>query len=432
MHKVRPGNPLEISAGSFNSFVDAARHFQGRQYNYLAQMRNRIQQPGIIRVCNDSEERRNRFEVLGLNDPVIMPEQDSVSGEGPRLAEWQNRTVMKGTVPNLIDGHYGRFAILQHTLEPYTVTSLTDPETGEEYPNRPGEEDTQPGNSIGPAVVDGVSPVKVFMRSPAHVYADVRYGDPTQLQSFDHGAAQILWHEEIKGSDYPKTVWAKVRLGPPSGMAFFELAQDWIPPEPDLTTGMYEDYYKIKAAYLNIVENEEEIIISRQIKEFGGEHATCTLWFLPPMFFGCGRHGIEDQMGNIVWAVWQLGYYSMNSKPPEWKFHPHWQIRGGDFKKIVQGQLLPTGAIEDNFGDVRLYWKNYADLTLTELQDAGDYDFWGPEVPYPHGVPKGLGAWDIGAFNFAYNEIPGNRRVVISYDDQENRWSIIGGGERSA
>jgi len=175
MKKVKTGDPLEIPARTFNTFVDAARAFQGRQRDQGQTPQARLPRNGIVPVKNASGADRERFDILGVDAPIFTPTDNEDS--------FKNQVALKGVIPTEAD-HAGRFAIL---LEPL--------KTG----------------AIGLACVQGVCPVKVSVEDEDHPCADVNDGQVGSLKSGLSGAAFILWKESGTGEK-----WAVVKLGVPS------------------------------------------------------------------------------------------------------------------------------------------------------------------------------------------------------------------------
>ena len=78
LRKVQSGQKLEIPAATFNSFVDAARDFKDRQRDKQSKPEPYFPDSGIILVANQSGEDRNRFDVLGVTEPIIRPEANLI------------------------------------------------------------------------------------------------------------------------------------------------------------------------------------------------------------------------------------------------------------------------------------------------------------------------------------------------------------------
>lgn len=158
MQKVKRGDPLVIPAGTFNTFVDAARDFQQRQRSAQRTTQRDQLDTGIILIRNESGADRGRFDVLGIAGPIIEPVDNA--------EEFKQRVALKGVVPS--SPHAGKFAIL---LEPAT------------------------NQTIVRACLDGVCVVRVRMVDEAHTSADVAIGVTSRLESGDSGTARLLWVE---------------------------------------------------------------------------------------------------------------------------------------------------------------------------------------------------------------------------------------------
>lgn len=170
--KAQSGEPLRIPAATFNAFIDAARDFQMRRQSQTAEAVQSFRQAGIVLVKNDSGADRERFDVLGIDGPLIGPDDN--------LDEFQNRVVLQAKTPRHTD-HLGRFVVL---LEPV----------------REGQ--------IGLAYLDGVCPARLDVQDEDHAFADIQDDDASALVSRDDGAASILWKEAGLGDK-----WAVVQLG---------------------------------------------------------------------------------------------------------------------------------------------------------------------------------------------------------------------------
>lgn len=170
--KVQAGQPLRIAAQTFNAMIDLAREAQASRQSQTTQAARDFRQTGIVLVRNDSGEDRKRFDVLGIDGPLITPEDNA--------EEFKGRVVLKGAMPAL-DDHLGRFVVL---VEPIRE------------------------DQIGLAYFDGVCPARVDVEDEEHRFADIKPDDATSLESRDDGAAAILWKEDGQGEK-----WAVVQLG---------------------------------------------------------------------------------------------------------------------------------------------------------------------------------------------------------------------------
>ena len=161
--KVRSGDPLRIPADDYNAAMDAARFVASRQHDVASGLRGGGRQACIVTVRNDSGEDRARFDVLGIDVPIILPAANAT--------EFANRIALVGVTPTA--DHAGRFVVL---TEPLAV------------------------GKIGRAVAAGVCQVRINVDDEDHAFADVDPGDATQLASGMSGAATILWMESGAGT----------------------------------------------------------------------------------------------------------------------------------------------------------------------------------------------------------------------------------------
>jgi hypothetical protein len=171
MKKVRTGDALDIPAATFNTFIDSARDFLQRQSDQNRQSGRDIRNSGIILMKNGSGSDRERFNVLGIKEPIINLSDNADA--------FKNRVALTGITPNK-DDHTGKFAVL---LSPMKTDAL------------------------GLAMVLGVCPVKITVDNAEHTHADINDGDAATLKSGFYGAAQILWKEDGTGEK-----WAVVRI----------------------------------------------------------------------------------------------------------------------------------------------------------------------------------------------------------------------------
>ena len=178
LKKVHPGDKLRIPAATFNTLIDVAR-------DHLANRQNATRQPGIVlpppgvilTIRNDSGSDRDRFEVLGLDEPVCPPEDNT--------ADMSRGPVMSCIYPVDPD-HLGAFVVL---LEP-----IAD-------------------GAVGRAMVQGAVYVQVDMDDMTAERADITDGECGYLTATAGGSARILWHE----GDEPGTLWCVVLLASGAG-----------------------------------------------------------------------------------------------------------------------------------------------------------------------------------------------------------------------
>jgi len=186
LQHVQSGQPLRIPASDWNKIIDATRGFfekQATQGGGPATAGGR--QTGIILVKNASGADQNRFAVLGIDAPIILPGNAASGGHEEEFKRQVALSCVVPVVPTHSSGG-GRFVIL---LEPLAA------------------------GGIGRACVDGVCVVR--LRVPHNLstvaQADVVDGDSTVLELTSGGGAQVLWREDAATS--PGDAWAVVRLG---------------------------------------------------------------------------------------------------------------------------------------------------------------------------------------------------------------------------
>jgi hypothetical protein len=175
LKKVKNGEPLRISAGAYNTFVDAANDYLARKHNGGAAAPLGQNSQNIVHIKNNTSSAVQRLGVLGISSSVI-----------PAANEYfKQATILLGDTPSATSHSSGRFAV---TLEPI------------------------PAGGTGRAYISGQFSVKVNVTSESHLFADIKNGDTTQLQSAESGSVSILWKESGTG-----TKWAIVRFGASSG-----------------------------------------------------------------------------------------------------------------------------------------------------------------------------------------------------------------------
>ena len=159
LKKVQPGDPLAIPAATFNTFIDVAREHLAQSQNGGGRPRAPLPPPGVILLIrNDSGYDRDRFEILGLDEPVFPPEDNT--------ADMSRGPLMSCILPADPD-HLGAFVVL---LEP-----IAD-------------------GAIGRAMIQGAVPVQVdFADIEPNTWADISDGVPANLKAMATGSARILW-----------------------------------------------------------------------------------------------------------------------------------------------------------------------------------------------------------------------------------------------
>lgn len=176
LRKVSPGDPLQIPAPTFNTFVDAARDFKSRQHDTKQHTQPTQANTGIVAVLNEAGVELDRFSVLGIGGVLIKPVDNA--------DEFQQRVMLRGVLPTAQDS--ARFVVL---LEPAAKTAIVR------------------------GCIDGVVTVRVEMESEDHRFADVKAGVATKLHSSGVGTTQLLWVEPVEDRTDPAVAWAVARLG---------------------------------------------------------------------------------------------------------------------------------------------------------------------------------------------------------------------------
>lgn len=176
LQKVKRGDPLAISAATFNTFIDVAHDFQQRQLSTERNARPLMRDAGVVLVRNESGSVRSRFDVLGIAGVLIEPVDNA--------DEFQHRVALRGVTPTA--DHVGRFVVL---LEPLGA------------------------DRIGRACLDGICVARVRMHDEAHQYADVATSVTAELESSASGTAQLLWIEPESDRQDPEIAWTVARLG---------------------------------------------------------------------------------------------------------------------------------------------------------------------------------------------------------------------------
>ena len=182
MKKVQSGQPLVIPAGAYNAFIDTALDFRQRT-THLGQGRQpSVAQPSLVLVRNDSGSDLDRFEILGIDAPVIDPVDNEEA--------FKNRVAVSGVTPVIAppeedpgDTHVGRFVVL---AEPVKI------------------------GKIARAYAAGICPVKIDVADESQDcrFAEIAEDLSSNLEVNPSGSAAILWRAGGTGRQ-----WALVRLG---------------------------------------------------------------------------------------------------------------------------------------------------------------------------------------------------------------------------
>lgn len=177
---VKLGQPWRPDADAHMAFIEAWQYVEELKHSGGAGTGRGRSDRNICQVRNDSGGDVERFGVLGLDEPLILPEDNlPVFGRGP---------VWKGVTPTSL--HAGRFVILTRPLA---------------------------SGAIGPAVISGVTVAKVDFAAGMAGYAEAGAGETACLEAVSDGSARVLWPRTVAYPEYSGGDWAVVRLGNPPG-----------------------------------------------------------------------------------------------------------------------------------------------------------------------------------------------------------------------
>ena len=169
------GKGVILGERFYGRVVDAVRKVERRPRGGAKPGGSILPRLDVVAVRNNSGFLVERFDVLGLDQPVYEPADGETQAE-----DFKDRILFDAVTP-VAGAHEGRFGILRGDLMPG--------ETGE-------------------AVVSGPVVCTVDVVDVAHAFCDVKDDDRVDLLSDWGGSARILWKEEGTG---PK--WAVVLLG---------------------------------------------------------------------------------------------------------------------------------------------------------------------------------------------------------------------------
>jgi len=177
LEKVVSGQPINIPATTYNAMIDAAR--KANSINTFNSETTNSKDYAKVSVLNSSGSDLDRFFILGIDEPIILPADDQ--------EDFESRITVDGVTPEDGTGgsgasdHRGRFVVLQEPI---------------------------PDGEIGKSRIAGETLVKIDVIEEAHEFADVTDGEPAYLTSSSTGSARILWKESGTGEK-----WALIRLG---------------------------------------------------------------------------------------------------------------------------------------------------------------------------------------------------------------------------
>ena len=167
--RVSAGMKQQISASAFNACLDAAEAFQQGRLTRPGQSTPAIPNDTVL-VKNNSGSAQNRFAVLGLDVPLILPSDDAT--------QFANEVMMSAVAPTA--SHVGKFCVLQEPLA---------------------------AGAMGRALVAGITPVSLNVAASGDAFAELSSGVTATLATGPTGSAQILWKESGTG-----TKWGTVLL----------------------------------------------------------------------------------------------------------------------------------------------------------------------------------------------------------------------------
>jgi|GEM_PF-2743292 len=174
---VQRGDPLRIPASDWNKVIDATRaHYEAQGTARRAASMSASLPAGTILVKNASGQDQPQFAVMGINAPIILPQDN--------FDEFKRQVALSCVMPTT--EHTNRFVILQ---EPLAV------------------------GAIGKACVSGVTCVKLHTDDP-DVTGILTAGiieDESQWLTAGGTGCTVLWTEEEAQPEGWR--WAIVRLG---------------------------------------------------------------------------------------------------------------------------------------------------------------------------------------------------------------------------
>jgi len=181
---VQPNQPVVFSATAWNAMLAAGRAFRANQTGTASDPLTTTRSSSLIRVLNDTGTNLEQGQIVGLEEPIFVPEETSVEA-------FLREVAFIGVTPTT--DHIGKFAVLMEPAPPDVVVR---------------------------AWVAGACMARVNVVDETHTYADVEDGETGALKSSFDGSAQILWKESDIPYGYYDTgeQWAIVRLGT-SGLA---------------------------------------------------------------------------------------------------------------------------------------------------------------------------------------------------------------------
>jgi len=183
LQKVTAGQSYDgFPASTYNAIIEVINAYRAGQLTFQRQSFDTSRSSGIIEVLNSTITSRNRMDVMGIGNPIILPTDDA--------DEWEARPRVQG-VSVTTEHEPDRFVVL---LEPAKLSDVVW------------------------CVAAGVANVRINVSEPEHLFAGCKANIASNLVSRAFGGARILWKEA--GYGIKKAI---VRLGPPPAIGIVEI-----------------------------------------------------------------------------------------------------------------------------------------------------------------------------------------------------------------
>lgn len=174
MEKVKPGQPFEVKAATWNAFIDAAEYVKNQTNSGNFRSQSGVTS-GVVLVRNEENSDFPQFGAIALADMLIKPlAADTIQEFKSRPPLFSGRRVT-GSIEN------GPFAI---SLEPI------------------------PRSQVGRALLQGIIPAQIKIADSTHNFVKPDTAVMGGLISAASGVARILWKNGTSG-----TQWAMLQLG---------------------------------------------------------------------------------------------------------------------------------------------------------------------------------------------------------------------------
>ena len=174
MNKVQTGDPIQIKAATWNSFIDAAEYVKNLQSDQRGGPLSNGNYSGVVLLKNGESTLFPRFSAMAITDVLIRPDV--------------NEPEFTGKCPAFL----GRKVTNAYEEYPYAV--LLEPVDA---------------GKIGRALLLGIVPAKVSILDPEHKFAEPMVGNASgAMQSAENGVARIIWKGGNSGNQ-----WCLLQLG---------------------------------------------------------------------------------------------------------------------------------------------------------------------------------------------------------------------------